>query len=478
MSIIKGFIIALFAWLQAHFILHYNSMLSPTEKTLLKELLALAPVPEQTLSYNELMGFMFGLAITPVIIPAEEWMVAIFGEDDSGISATDQARSMSTVLSQVYGTFLARKTQGELHFPYQMETLEEEGIEEVLEWVSGFEEALALCPDIWEPGDEDTPEPENLEELYFSMMVIQGLVDPVEIMPFFEKLPDEVFAEAFITFDPKEKNRELQIQAFLLATLPLSVKTLQDYADQLQQSSPIEEQEQLETNLRPTRFPDSFPVGQPTSEKKPAKKGNVIRVDFSKGKTHAKLKASAPIYQLKITLKNSKPPIWRRVLVPGFMNLDDLHEIIQLSMGWFDSHLHQFDIDSILYGPPIEDDWGMETIENEEEYSLQTLSGKLEPYFDYIYDFGDDWQHRITVEKVLPPEDAKPYPVIIKGKRACPPEDIGGIWGYQEFLEAYNNPDNDNHQAMQEWAGPDFESERFDKDDIDEINLALKDMFS
>lgn len=451
-------------------------MLSPTEKTLLKELLAFAPVPEQTLSYNELMGFMFGLAITPVAIPADEWMVAIFGDDESGISAIDQARSMSTVLNQVYATFLAKKEHGELHFPYQMETLEELELEEVLEWVSGFEEALALRPDIWEPSDDDEAEPKKIEELYFSMMVIQGLVDPVEIMPFFEKLPDEVFAEAFISFDPEEKNKELQIQAFLLATLPLSVKTLQDHAEEMRKSIPLEEQQRLETALRPTKFPDIFSASHAPAVKS-ARKSNVIQVDFSRGKTKAQLKASAPIYQLKITLKHSRPPIWRRVQVPSFITLADLHEIIQLSMGWFDSHLHQFDIDSVFYGPPLEEDWDMEAVENEEEYTLQSLADRLEPHFDYIYDFGDDWQHRITVEKILQPGEGKPYPVLIKGKRSCPPEDIGGVWGYQEFLEAYSNPDHDDYAAMHEWAGPDFEPDRFDSEDIDEINAALKDMF-
>lgn len=453
-------------------------MLSPTEKTLLKELLALAPVPEQTLSYDELMGFMFGLTMTPVIIPAEEWMTAIFGEDESGITALDQARSMSTVLNQVYATFLAQQRQGELHFPYQLETLEEQGMEEVLEWVSGFEEALALRPDLWEPGDDATIAPKNVEELYFSMMVIQGLVDPVEIMPFFEKLPDKVFAEAFINFDPNDDNKELRIQAFLLATLPLAVKTLQEHADRLREAIPPKERPSLETALHSPGLRTPFAASAGPAGRT-GRKANVIEVDFSRRKKKDQLKASAPVYQFKITLSHSKPPIWRRIQVPAFMTLTNLHEIIQVSMGWFDSHLHQFEIDNVLYGPADDEneEWGMESVEDEEKYTLQDLADRIAPHFDYTYDFGDDWQHRITVEKILPAGEGKPYPVLIKGKRACPPEDIGGIWGYQEFLEAYTHADHEDHEEMYEWAGPDFDAERFTSEDIDEINIELREMF-
>lgn len=251
-------------------------MLSPTEKTLLKELLARAPVPELCLSCDELMGFMFGLAITPVHIPAEEWMVAVFGDDESGITALDQARSMSTVLGQVYDTFMAGKEQGDLTFPYELEVLEHCDLEEVLEWVSGFEEALALRPEIWEPGDDTEAAPGNIDELYFSMMIIQGLVDPVEIMPFFEKMPDEVLAEAFTNYDPAEENRDLQIQAFLLATLPLAVKTLQKHAGEVALTIPPEKRPKVKTSPRPPFAP--LPSA---STAKPRHRANIIQVDFS-----------------------------------------------------------------------------------------------------------------------------------------------------------------------------------------------------
>jgi len=257
-------------------------MLSPTEKTLLQELLARAPIPEQTMSYNELMGFMFGLAITPVTIPPDEWMVAIFGEDDSEITAMDQARSMSIVLSQVFATFIAKKERNDLHFPYELETLEHCDLEEVLEWVSGFEEALALRPEIWEPGNDSSLPPQMIEELYFSLMVVQGLVDPEEIMPFFEQLPDEVFAQAFSHFDPDQQNRELQIDAFLLSTLPLAIKTLRNYAETIGADMPTGTQPNILAALQPPVFHTSPPAV------KSGRKANVIKVDFGGGKKKKK----------------------------------------------------------------------------------------------------------------------------------------------------------------------------------------------
>ena len=113
------------------------------------------------------------------------------------------------------------------------------------------------------------------------------------------------------------------------------------------------------------------------------------------------------VYQFKISLQGAKPPIWRRVLVPDMVTLADLHEIIQLTMGWFDSHLHQFRIGRTSYGPELDDDWGMETIANEEDYTLHDLAKDLAPHFSYTYDFGDDWEHLITVEKTLPASEGK-----------------------------------------------------------------------
>jgi hypothetical protein len=179
--------------------------------------------------------------------------------------------------------------------------------------------------------------------------------------------------------------------------------------------------------------------------------------------------ANGPIYQLKITLRGSKPPIWRRVLVPGKFSLDKLHDVIQSAMGWTDSHLHQFNINGRFFGAPSPDDW--DEVVKESSYSLEKVAPEEKCKFVYEYDFGDSWEHTIVVEKILPFEPGKVYPVCVKGNRACPPEDVGGVWGYVEFLDAINDPEHEEHDSYLEWVGDDFDPEEFN---LDIINLELK----
>jgi len=182
-------------------------------------------------------------------------------------------------------------------------------------------------------------------------------------------------------------------------------------------------------------------------------------------------KSTDLVYQLKITLRGIRPPIWRRVLVLGKFNLFRLHEVIQIAMGWTDSHLHQFIIDGELYGVPDLDNW--EPVRDERRYSLIKIAPQEKRKFSYEYDFGDSWEHDILVEKILAPEPRVAYPVCIKGKRACPPEDVGGIWGYEEFLEAIRDPQHEEHDSFLEWLGEAFDPERCD---LKEINEGLREV--
>ncbi len=182
--------------------------------------------------------------------------------------------------------------------------------------------------------------------------------------------------------------------------------------------------------------------------------------------------AAGPIYQIKITLRDSKPPIWRRVLVPGNFSLYKLHKVIQLAMGWTDSHLHQFIIDGQYYGIPSPDDW--EPMIDERRHTLSKIAPEPKRKFIYEYDFGDSWEHQILVESIIQPEAGVKYPVCIKGKRACPPEDVGGVWGYDEFLAAIADPSHSEHETYTEWIGGDFDPEEFDLDDINEELRRLK----
>jgi hypothetical protein len=186
----------------------------------------------------------------------------------------------------------------------------------------------------------------------------------------------------------------------------------------------------------------------------------------------AKRAPRGDIYQIKVTLKGSKPPIWRRIQVPGDIRLDKLHRVLQVVMGWDDYHLHQFIVGGEYYGEPHPDYemWGPE-MRDETRVSLRQIAPQEKSRFVYEYDFGDGWEHVLLVEKILPPEPGVDYPRCIKGKGACPPEDVGGIWGYYDFLETIANPDDPEHDDLLDWIGGEFDPEHFD---LDEVNAGLK----
>jgi hypothetical protein len=137
---------------------------------------------------------------------------------------------------------------------------------------------------------------------------------------------------------------------------------------------------------------------------------------------------------------NGFPPVWRRILVPGNTTLLKLHDILQIVMGWEDSHLHMFTIEGSIYGDPANDEYGdLGTIDEAKVKSHQVIYREGQR-LSYEYDFGDSWNHTLLVEKFLPPQEGVRYPMCLKGERACPPEDVGGVWGYENFLEAIRNP--------------------------------------
>jgi hypothetical protein len=165
------------------------------------------------------------------------------------------------------------------------------------------------------------------------------------------------------------------------------------------------------------------------------------------------------VFQLKITLKGSKPAIWRRLQVKD-CKLSRLHDIIQVVMGWEDCHLHQFDIDGRQFSRLKAELAGDLDVEDADDYLLSELLQE-KTKFRYEYDFGDGWEHQLTVEKVIKPEQGTQYPVCLAGARACPPEDVGGVWGYESFLQARQDPKHPEHADMMEWHGP-FDPEAFD----------------
>jgi hypothetical protein len=185
----------------------------------------------------------------------------------------------------------------------------------------------------------------------------------------------------------------------------------------------------------------------------------------------AKPSTPSKVFQMKVTLVDSKPPIWRRILVGDDLTLEKFHDLLQLVMGWTDSHLHMFRVGSQTFGNPDDDEAGVLETKNERKYKLSQFHLGEGAGFIYEYDFGDSWQHKIVVEKILPFSADLQVPVCIKGKRACPPEDVGGVWGYDTFLEALADPNHEEHNDYLEWIGENFDPEEFN---LDEINAALK----
>jgi hypothetical protein len=173
------------------------------------------------------------------------------------------------------------------------------------------------------------------------------------------------------------------------------------------------------------------------------------------------------IYQAKITLKGIRPPIWRRVLVPGAMRLSDLHQVIQAVYGWTDSHLHQFVIDRASYGQPDDFD---QAVLDETGVTLAAAVGNRIKRFAYVYDFGDNWEHEVVVEKIIGGDSGRERPLCLGGRRHRPPEDCGGPPGYTEFLRAIRDPRHAEHEAMLERVGGAFDAEAFD---IAAVNRAL-----
>jgi hypothetical protein len=166
------------------------------------------------------------------------------------------------------------------------------------------------------------------------------------------------------------------------------------------------------------------------------------------------------ILQLKVTLSHIRPPIWRRIEVAGDTSLFDLHRVIQSAMGWTDSHLHQFDQNGLTYGPP-DREFG-EPVISERKTRVSQLLSTPKSRLMYTYDFGDWWEHDVILESTKAPLSDARYPRVIDGKRACPPEDVGGPPGYAQFLEAVSNPGHPEHPSLTEWIGGPFDPEHFD----------------
>lgn len=177
------------------------------------------------------------------------------------------------------------------------------------------------------------------------------------------------------------------------------------------------------------------------------------------------------IYQIKVTLRDIEPPIWRQLQIPGKVTLPELHLMIQAAMGWCNGHLHGFTIGDTAYSEP-DPDFDDPQFEDEAKVRLDKVGVRAGSSFLYTYDFGDCWEHEVRIEKILPAEAGMDYPRCLAGERHCPPEDVGGVCGYEDFLKAMRNPRHKEHASYTEWFGGEFDPEAFD---LDAVNGILSD---
>lgn len=177
------------------------------------------------------------------------------------------------------------------------------------------------------------------------------------------------------------------------------------------------------------------------------------------------------IFQLKITLKGPKPSIYRTILVEDTRTFYEFHHIIQISMGWFNYHLFQFETGDICISDPSMIDY--REILDSKKIKLNEVLIKEGTEIKYEYDFGDGWVHKIKLEKILPIKLNQQYPICIRGKRNCPPEDCGGIWGYENLLEIMSNKKHPEYKEMKQWLGEVFDPEKLNIEEINEELIEL-----
>jgi Plasmid pRiA4b ORF-3-like protein len=165
------------------------------------------------------------------------------------------------------------------------------------------------------------------------------------------------------------------------------------------------------------------------------------------------------VHVLKITLRDVKPPVWRRLVVGSDTRLPKFARMLESTMGWGGYHLHLFDVGGVLFGPDDED---FDYTIDERHATVQHLLPKVKSKLRWDYDFGDGWEHDVVVEAIDPAEEGARYPVCLDGKRACPPEDCGGPHGYANLLSVLADADHPEHAAAAAWVPDGFDPKKFD----------------
>jgi Plasmid pRiA4b ORF-3-like protein len=181
---------------------------------------------------------------------------------------------------------------------------------------------------------------------------------------------------------------------------------------------------------------------------------------------------SAAIARLKVTLDDVEPKVVRRIEVPIDIKLDRLHLTLQAALGWTNSHLYEIRARDVRWGLP-DPDWPKGPLDARKARLVDALGDVGTKTLRYLYDFGDGWEHTIKIEGVMAPEPDVAYPRLIEAVGRCPPEDVGGPSGYDEFIEALNDPDHEGHDEMRQWAGEEFDPNFLDADALKADVVAL-----
>ncbi|GEM_PF-539123 len=228
---------------------------------------------------------------------------------------------------------------------------------------------------------------------------------------------------------------------------------------------PVELREPLEAMAREAETVQPAPPMPKPAFRKKSPRQEVLEVRSLRGAM--KRRGFYDVYQFMIVLKDISPPIWRRIQIPESYSFWDLHVAIQDAMGWLDYHLHEFSIPEAAGGPAIllgfsDEEFAEKKVLPDHTQYISDYFSAENPLAHYLYDFGDGWEHEVRFEAVLPVKEGVSYPVCVDGERACPPEDCGGLPGFEDFLRIIGDPTDEEHQEMTTWVGGSYDPERFE----------------
>lgn len=421
--------------------------------------------PKGALNYSETAGFLFAVVCCPELIMPSEWLELIFkGEADTSI---EEGRQVTMAILSLYNMILEQVEGESMELPpgitvaaKPMANFETDA--PLSQWSKGWITGHDWLYDVW---DENLSE--ALDTELSSIMMILSFFSNPEVA---RKIHKE-FTSGKESFEDMVGNMlELLPGAmYAYANMGRAIEVVRDeFGDSYEPPVKVVKVGRNEP----------CPCGSGVKYKKCCAAPGASPAPSRTGTGGSSKAEGVPVYELRVTLKNIKPPVWRTFAVPGSMKLNVLHDVLQTVMGWTDSHLHMFRSGRQIFELLRED--GMDDFPSfgfdpppppmdEREVSLNEVLGKPGDKFTYLYDLGDSWEHTVKLEKIKLADPGTALPLCLKGKRSCPPEDIGGPWGYASFLEAIVNEDHPQHEELTDWLDGDFDPEYFDAKEVNQI---------